>query len=552
MPLLLIAPNVAITTLSPPFGHLACVTNIVLPLGIYMLLMAWSRNSGRTAVLMTPLAALAAFQIVVMFLYQESSALAVDMFLNVVTTNSAEVGELLGNLALPMLLVITLYLPPLLMGIVLWCRHRRVSAQQHRRLLRAGYATAGAGVLLVILSYICVPNYRVDYDVFPVNALCNLTEAFHRSARTKHYAESSADFTFNAKPDPSRHGREIYVAIVGETSRADHYQLFGYPRFTNPRLCTVDSLIACEHVLSESNTTHKSVPMLLSTVCAENYNDSIYTHKSVISGFREAGFHTVVLSAQSPNGSFIDFFCREADSTVYLRNNLMSPEERIYDDALIPKLDSLLATDNHERLLVVLHLYGCHFNYNDRYSRADAFFLPDKTPNVNAENREQLINAYDNAMRVTDEVLYDVISRLDSVGCPGGMIYTADHGEDIFDDERGRFLHASPTPTFAQLYVPMLLYFNGEWRGRYPEKYDAAKAVSHTDISSSESYSHTLLDMAGIETPRLKKTAALTSGEYRPVERRKFLNDRNEAVNLHRAGFKKFDFESLENHNINR
>ena len=75
---------------------------------------------------------------------------------------------------------------------------------------------------------------------------------------------------------------------------------------------------------------------------------------------------------------------------------------------------------------------------------------------------------------------------------------------------------------------------------------NAAHAARHDEISSSESFSHTLLDMADIATPRLKPQSAITSGKFEPVTHRQFLNDRNRSVNLIRAGFTQYDLEMMQ------
>ena len=53
---------------------------------------------------------------------------------------------------------------------------------------------------------------------------------------------------------------------------------------------------------------------------------------------------------------------------------------------------------------------------------------------------------------------------------PAAVIYLADHGEDIYDDARHRFLHASPTPTYWQIHVPMLMWMSEEYRRAHPDK----------------------------------------------------------------------------------
>ena len=56
-----------------------------------------------------------AFQIVLLYLFGQS-IIAVDMFLNLVTTNSSEALELLDNLTPAIIAVIILYVPALILG----------------------------------------------------------------------------------------------------------------------------------------------------------------------------------------------------------------------------------------------------------------------------------------------------------------------------------------------------------------------------------------------------------------------------------------------------
>jgi len=69
------------------------ITNIVLSAGIYWLLMSLTRNTGKAGLWMVILDFFAAFQVVLIYIYGRS-VLAVDMLLNVVTTNYGEASEL--------------------------------------------------------------------------------------------------------------------------------------------------------------------------------------------------------------------------------------------------------------------------------------------------------------------------------------------------------------------------------------------------------------------------------------------------------------------------
>ena len=70
------------------------ITNVVLPVAAYWFLMTLSRNTGKMVWLLFPLVFFAAFQMVLLYLFGRS-VIAVDMFLNLVTTNPGEATELL-------------------------------------------------------------------------------------------------------------------------------------------------------------------------------------------------------------------------------------------------------------------------------------------------------------------------------------------------------------------------------------------------------------------------------------------------------------------------
>ena len=108
----LLLPNIVLS-FTEQLTPLGALTNIVLPGGIMYLLLSISPKIGRSIWMMFPLVFFAAFQIVLLALYGRS-IIAVDMFLNLVTTNSSEVTELLGSLAPVISFVVLLYVPSLI------------------------------------------------------------------------------------------------------------------------------------------------------------------------------------------------------------------------------------------------------------------------------------------------------------------------------------------------------------------------------------------------------------------------------------------------------
>lgn len=332
--------------------------------------------------------------------------------------------------------------------------------------------------------------------------------------------------------------------VVGETARACNWQLAGYGRRTTPRLAGRNDIVFFNRVLSESNTTHKSVPMILSPLDASNFGDSIYHTKSIIETFKEAGYRTAFISNQKRNGSFIDFFGEQADETIFI-NDGSSMEER-FDADLLGEMESFISRNADARkLMIVLHTYGSHFKYEGRYPASAAVFTPDNAHDATASNRPVLINAYDNTIAYTDMFLDSLASCLGATGLPAAFVYMSDHGEDIFDDERGRFLHASPNPTYYQIHVPMLVWMSDSLRAIEPDKFGVALSHASSKISSSKSAFHTLVDLAGITTPAYRSDWSLTDTAF--VEQpRIYLNDYNESVALDASGLRRQDLKILE------
>ncbi len=127
----------------------------------------------------------------------------------------------------------------------------------------------------------------------------------------------------------------------------------------------------------------------------------------------------------------------EADEWKFIKED--APEEtNISDDELLKLVDKQL-NDGHRKLFIVLHMYGSHFNYKERYPSDMAVFRPDSLTDAKYENREYLLNAYDNTIRYTDCFLASLIEMLQRTNASSAMLYTSDHGEDIFDDDRKLF-----------------------------------------------------------------------------------------------------------------
>lgn len=515
------------------------LVNLLFPAGVYLLLLMAKKRTGVMVLWLIPFMVFAAFQIVLLYLYGES-IIAVDMYLNIVTTNMSEATELLSNLTFAIVVVVLLFIPVIAWGVYATVKKLEISRGARREIAVWGGVAALLGVALALVARWNGERGEFHREVFPINVICNLGEAVSRTVETANYAVTSAPYTFEAASVRPEREREIYVYVIGETSRAENWQLGGYRRATNPRLSQEKNVVFYSKALSESNTTHKSVPMLLSAATAESF-DSINHCKSIITAMKEAGFHTSFFSNQAPNRSYTEFFGNEADDTRYTSTSV---ESHPYDGELLDMVREAVADTVHPKQFIVLHTYGSHFKYSDRYPQEDEVFTPVGSLEASPENRDRLLNGYDNSIRYTDALLAEIIAMLKAEDCPACLLYSSDHGEDIFDDARERFLHASPTPTYHQLHVAMLSWVSDRFCERHAAM--ARNLIENADklVSPQESMFHTAMELAGVDSPRVRYSDSLANSAYRPGEP-VYLTDLNRAVPLMDSGVKKEDKKQL-------
>ena len=519
--LILILPNVilAVTEHLSPAGRIA---NIIVPLTAYWLVLTLSRKTGRTMIILFPVLFLGAFQMVLTYLYGRGP-IAVDMWLNLVTTNAGEVNELLSQLLPAIVWVVVIYIPTLTIAAMQWAKHQTID-EAFIRVQRFPALCSAAVALIATFTLTAFTPYTPTNDLFPINAISNFGLAVERLEASNGYKDASKDFRYDAHCTFTDDEPETVVLVIGETSRADNWQLYGYHRPTNPVLSKTEGLTVFTDYMSQSNTTHKSVPILLSLADAEDYT-ILYRTKGIMQAFREAGYHTAFISNQQRNHSFIDFLGEQADYCLFLHDSLSRNAD---DIELLKPLRQQIKQNRGKRTFIVLHTYGSHFSYADRYPKAMRHFTPDHYDGAKAKYRLQLVNAYDNTIVHTDFLIGKVISTLSSEGGSAAMLFTSDHGEDIFDDQRHLFLHASPFPSYYQLHVPLIAWTSPTYRIRHAEIAQSLISNSHKQAESNSVF-HTLLSLGGVATQYRNDSLSLASPAYTP-HRRLFIDDHNKPL----------------------
>ena len=180
--IILIMPNIVLG-FTEPLPLMAKVSNVLLPLACYYLLMTLSRNCGKMLWILFIFLFFGAFQIVLLYLFGQS-IIAVDMFLNLVTTNSSEAMELLDNLLPAIVTVVILYIPALILGMISIIRKRRLSVAFIRRERKRAFILLGISLLALGGAYWEDSRYELKSDLYPLNVCYNVGLAFQRTALT--------------------------------------------------------------------------------------------------------------------------------------------------------------------------------------------------------------------------------------------------------------------------------------------------------------------------------------------------------------------------------
>lgn len=380
-------------------------------------------------------------------------------------------------------------------------------------------------------------NYSLSvqlHKVFPVDIFLRINGAYKGIKKKKNYKKTIKDFRFSATKKDTIQQQEIYALVIGETARKHNFSKFGYHRKTSPNLDTISNLFAFNQVTTNSNLTSLSIPFILTRATPNNISPK-FSEPAVINGFKEAGFKTYWISNQSIGvGSVFGFYSSLAD--VY-KNTSVSLDAANYDDTLFPVLTNVLNDTSTKKKFIIIHTLGSHFRYNYRYPEEFNKFKPSLTRDLSLENtsniskKQELINSYDNSILFTDYVLNNFIQQLKKENAVSYLYYISDHGENLYDDETEKLLHAYIKPTRYEMEIPLFIWTSNLYRKTYPQKNIYLNKHISKKIEASNTF-HTLLDLANIKYPLEKLTKSFANKKFDTLQKRTFYKIDKTVLNL--------------------
>jgi lipid A ethanolaminephosphotransferase len=349
-----------------------------------------------------------------------------SMILNVVHTDTVEVGQLLSLQMIPY--VVLLMVIPILAILSVDIRFKPKSRYLLDSLKLLG-VTLVAAVVLLSLEYRAIfragntSHKYIVYSLVPINVISASINATAKALRP-YFKKDQKNLDIAA--EVTTPGNLVVVLAVGESSRRANFSLYGYGRETNPVLKTFDGLHLLNGIATRASTLY-ALPKILER-----------------NGVK---LTTIVSRAGIPTACYGNYTLYDNCAAVgEIKTSDCGHGGKCYDEDVIPLLRDNLRSYSSGYQFVVLHLGGGSHGplYGDRHPPEFRRFKPtcNDADVANKCTVEELYNAYDNTILYVDHVLGEAIQALDSSGVPYVFIYLSDHGESLM--EEGRLFHGVP------------------------------------------------------------------------------------------------------------
>jgi len=295
--------------------------------------------------------------------------------------------------------------------------------------------------------------------------------------------------------------RELIILVVGEAARADRFSLNGYQRETNP-LLEKEDVISFSNMHSCGTSTAYSVPCMFSIFPRDQYSDSKgASSENLLDVLHHAGVN-VLWRDNNSDSKGVALRVPFQDYKQPGINPVCDDECR--DEGMLVGLQEYIDSQKKGDILIVLHQMGNHGPaYYKRYPTAFEKFTPVcRTNQLDECSKEEIGNAYDNALLYTDYFLAQTIALLkkNSNRFETAMIYLSDHGESL--GEYSIYLHGLPYAMApeSQKHIASVFWFGDSFTIDKKALRDKA-----AEQFSQDNLFHTILGLMEVETSTYDK-----------------------------------------------
>ncbi len=329
--------------------------------------------------------------------------------------------------------------------------------------------------------------YKPTIDMLnPVGPIRSTIRYMSNALHTPHsYTFVGLDATLSQNDRP-----KIFTLVIGESARAENFELNGYQRPTNPFIKSFD-LINFEDFYSCGIITAISIPCLLTDLTHQTYtsrNLSLF-RDNILDIAQRVKYDVWWIS--NNGGTCMGDVCKRIKNISYYNEGHL-------DGDMLKEIQHIIQ-DAKNNTFLVINLRGSHGSkYFERYPKEFEFFKPIcQEENLQKCTQEELVNAYDNSLRYSDYIISQIIRALEKSPLDAGLWYVSDHGESL--GEYGQFMHGGLPYNLApknQKHIPSYIWLNKGLREIF---FKDLKIKEHRTLSHDEVF-HTLLHFLNIHT----------------------------------------------------
>jgi lipid A ethanolaminephosphotransferase len=338
--------------------------------------------------------------------------------------------------------------------------------------------------LISLITFTVVDRKR--HDTFSTRLPYNFIFGLHQ-----YYNQKDISFKKVKKEIKSNVDSLNIVFILGESVRADHLQLNGYNRNTNPLLSKRKNIISYSNAYTPLTYTAISIPQILTDASIFDNNEK--ARYSLIDVLNNVNIQTNWIGNQTPEESYEVFIKQSKFNTILNPMNSELSFQKEYDEGLIPVFEKIYKPFKNQ--FSVLHMMGSHWWYETRYPKSFQHFKPViKSKYIPSNSKLEMINSYDNTLLYLDYFLNLVISKVEKNDSKSLIIYLSDHGELL--GENNMWLHAQRGQKSEN--PAMIIWYSDSFEKHYPDYIENIKRKRNTKINL-DFFFPTILDLYKIE-----------------------------------------------------
>jgi len=347
-----------------------------------------------------------------------------------------------------------------------------------------------------------LPIYRVLFSFYSTDYAYKEYKSKQKQARKQLAQTELKEVTVDSCTFKSRN----IILIIGGSYNKHHSQLFGYNKTTTPKQAKfydTGYVVTLTDALASTDETGEAIKSLFTVKTNQQEQQDAFAVFPQY--FKKAGYHITYLSNRQGDEEGCDFLSN--NSLFDTRNSSTHP----LDEGLLADYDTL-KSQNTDKQLTIIHLMGQQKEYSKRYPSNRQFYHQKDYQHLNISDAQRTAMAhYDNATRYNDSVVACVMSRVyydDAI-----VIYVPDHGELVAADSTAANGDITAQKAKELYEVPAWVWCSEKYAKEHPDIFKQLWMKRKTPLMT-DALAHTLLYLAGIQTPDYKPELDFLNGQY--------------------------------------